>query len=84
MRLIDLTINEVSLVDKGANKKKFAFMKRETEVTPEVKAEVKEAAQIIKETEVKPEAFTPEQLSQMAAFNVEIIELVAQLKTQNK
>jgi hypothetical protein len=36
--LVDITVDEVSLVDKAANKKKFAFMKRDQE-QPVVKNE---------------------------------------------
>lgn len=93
MRLIDITVNEVSLVDKAANKRKFAFMKRET---VDVKAlerqeEVETANKIIKaEAEVKPVVetpkakYTPEQIAEATALNAELIELVAQLKTQSK
>ena len=41
MRLKNIQVNEVSLVDKGANKKKFYFAKREEVVKAEVAAEVK-------------------------------------------
>lgn len=93
MRLIDITVNEVSLVDKAANKLKFAFMKREV-VDPKVAAvteDVKEATKILKEdTAVKPVAevpkhnLTPEQLKEVAALNAELIELVAQYKELRK
>ena len=88
MRLIDITVNEVSLVDKAANKRKFAFMKRD-ETEPKVAAvseEVKEATKIIKEDNVvKPEEgkLTPEQLKEVAALNAELIELVASFKKQS-
>jgi len=94
MRLIDITVNEVSLVDKAANKRKFAFMKRET---VDVKAlerqeEIETANKIIKEDNVvKPPVveapknlLTPEQLVQATALNAELIELVAQFKKQSK
>lgn len=93
MRLIDITVNEVSLVDKAANKRKFAFMKREV-VDPKVSAvkeEVKEATKILKDETVvktidapKTDKLTPEQLKEVAALNAELIELVAQYKAQKK
>lgn len=93
MRLIDITVNEVSLVDKAANKRKFAFMKREV-VDPKVaavKEEVKEATKILKDETVvktidapKTDKLTPEQLKEVAALNAELIELVAQYKAQKK
>lgn len=92
MRLIDITVNEVSLVDKAANKRKFAIMKREV-VTPkvaEINEDVEAANKILKaNTEVKPieapkeDKLTPEQLKDVAALNAALIELVAQYKAQS-
>lgn len=39
MRLVDIQVDEVSMVDKAANKKRFAFVKRDQSADPIVKAE---------------------------------------------
>jgi hypothetical protein len=88
MRLKNIQVDEVSLVDKAANKRKFAFLKRDT--TPEpvpapvavpvvkadaVKEEVIEAQKI-----VDAEEFTPEELETLRKIHTELIELAAQVK----
>jgi len=81
MRLSDIEVDEVSLVDKAANKKKFAFMKRdqsqennETAKNKEVEKseEVKEAEKILANTEP-----TAEEIAKITDLVKQVNELTA-------
>lgn len=75
MRLTNITVDEVSLVDKAANKRKFAFMKRDT--TEIVKTEVKEAQKVVDDDK---EEFTPEELEMLRKQLTELTEIAALVK----
>lgn len=79
MRLTNISVDEVSLVDKAANKRKFAFLKRD-EVSEIIKEEVKETEKIIEEVKTEQEELTPEELEQFKKLHNEIIELAALVK----
>lgn len=87
MRLFDITVDEVSLVDKAANKRKYAFMKRDdTSERKEIAKteEVKEAAKILEESkkteEVKTPEYTPEELASFNALLTEYTAVIAEFK----
>lgn len=76
MRLINITVDEVSLVDKAANKRKFCFQKRDT--TEEiVKKETEEAQKIL---DADKEEFTPEEIEMLRKQLIELTELAALVK----
>jgi hypothetical protein len=61
MRLIDITVDEVSLVDKAANKRQFVLIKRDGEVKKEeVKVEETKPAAPAPEPKVEPAQEDPE------------------------
>lgn len=71
---MNIQVDEVSLVDKAANKRKFAFMKRD-DTKEIVKEETKQAQDIIDK-----EIFTPEEVELLRKLHTELIELAAQVK----
>lgn len=75
MRLMNIQVDEVSLVDKAANKRKFAFMKRD-DTTDAVQDEVKAAQKVVD----KEEDFTPEEMLLIQKISNDLIELAAQVK----
>lgn len=81
MRLKDIEVDEVSLVDKAANKRKFAFMKRdntEDHKETEKNEEVKEAEQNI--TVVPTDEPTAEEVEAIEKLLKEINDLSAQVQ----
>jgi hypothetical protein len=76
MRLTNIQVDEVSLVDKAANKRKFAFLKRD-DTDDKVKTEVIEAQKVIDKEE-----FTPEELEVLRKIHTELTELAAQVKNK--
>ncbi len=76
MRLKSLVVNEVSIVDKAANKRTFAIVKRDN--TEEVvKAEVIEAQKVV---DADKDELTPEQLDMLRKMASEVTELAALAK----
>ena len=73
MRLSNIQVDEVSLVDKAANKRKFAFMKRDN--SEDVKEEVKETQKVVDKEEL-----TPEELDILRKQLIELTELAALVK----
>lgn len=88
MRLSDISVDEVSLVDKAANKRKFAFMKRdEKEVHKEIdkEMEIVEAQRILKAANINNlvvdnDEPTAEEMAQMVELAKSLNDLTATLK----
>ena len=86
MRLSDIEVDEVSLVDKAANNKKFAFLKRDNTAEKEAAdkaaaAEAEKQAELNKATEIINNNDEPsaEEIAQIEDLSKQIIELTAQV-----
>jgi hypothetical protein len=82
MRLKDIEVDEVSLVDKAANNKKFAFLKRDAEDHKEIEKteEVKEAEKLLNKEVPPTDEPTAEELALIADLSKQIAELTAQVQ----
>jgi hypothetical protein len=88
MRLKEIVVNEVSLVDKAANKKMFAFIKRDETKVEDKKEVVLEPAVIVKEPEVivepvvenKEEELTEEDMKAMESLYEQVKVLETKLQ----
>jgi len=83
MRLKDIEVDEVSLVDKAANKRKFAFMKRDNtdeHKEAEKNDEVKEAEQNIAVVTPVTDEPTAEEVEAIEKLLKEINDLTVQVQ----
>lgn len=73
MRLTDIEVDEISLVDKAANKRTFLMAKRDPEAEAKEKAAAEEKARLEAEAKAKAEA------EKVDEFSAEELELVGKI-----